>query len=186
MKIKSIASICKNNKTIMLYEGESCQWIGNGAAWYPLYNLPTLSEEHIFTMFDIPDEKKEKYLFQHFDSMPEFCLNDACDNEVQLERADMLICKDGSTYEPLITENGIIFINERYLAPFADCVDGIDLYERKTPSGQQYIAVKEGFLLLGIVLIVDLITEEFIDEISAILKYSEIIMNRRESQEVER
>ena len=53
MKLKQIEAILKAEKTIIVSETPSCQWLGNGAAFYPVYNLPKLTQDNIFTMFDI-------------------------------------------------------------------------------------------------------------------------------------
>lgn len=59
MKIKQIEAILKASKTIAVIETPSCQWLSNGFAAYPIYNLPELTEENIFAMFDIPKDKQE-------------------------------------------------------------------------------------------------------------------------------
>ena len=49
----------------------------------------------------------------------------------------------------------------------------MQLYERYTPGGEIYIAVKEGFLLTGIIRPYDnIITEEFIKELERIYRLS--------------
>ena len=52
MKIKNIAAICKKNKYAVIYEryGESggvIQYIGDGAAAYPVTGLPALDKESL-------------------------------------------------------------------------------------------------------------------------------------------
>lgn len=147
MKIKAIASICKANKSLILYEGRECQWISDGAAMFPLFGLPKMTKEHIFTMFDIPEDKRDGYYFDSRENLPLLCFEDTDNAERLLDRATLSVCARGRVLEPLKTSLGIAFINEKYLTPFGDCADGFELYERVTPSGQVYIAVKEGFIL---------------------------------------
>ena len=45
MKIKKIIDLCKKRGIFRLYAGESVQWISDGCALYPLYNLPEFDEE---------------------------------------------------------------------------------------------------------------------------------------------
>ena len=52
MKLKQIEAILKSEKTIIVSETSSCQWLGNGEVFYPVYNLPKLTKENIFTMFE--------------------------------------------------------------------------------------------------------------------------------------
>ena len=62
MKIKRVESILKARKTIITYHtADKCQWIGDGSAFYPIYNLPPLTEENIFVMFDIAESKRDKF-----------------------------------------------------------------------------------------------------------------------------
>lgn len=51
MKIKNIAAICKKNKYAVIYErytegGGVVQYIGDGAAAYPVTGLPALDKEY--------------------------------------------------------------------------------------------------------------------------------------------
>lgn len=55
MKLKQIEAILKAEKTIIVSETSACQWLGNGSAFYPVYNLPKLTKDNIFTMFDITE-----------------------------------------------------------------------------------------------------------------------------------
>lgn len=53
MKIKSIATICKKNKQVVLFNrysdsGTISQYIGDGSAVYPISGLPELDEESTF------------------------------------------------------------------------------------------------------------------------------------------
>ncbi|MBQ7847451.1 MAG: hypothetical protein IJ344_04110 [Clostridia bacterium] len=57
MKVKAVESILKGEKTILLYGdnvNEGCvQWLGASDALYPMYGMPLLSEELLYTIFDI-------------------------------------------------------------------------------------------------------------------------------------
>ncbi|OGO90328.1 MAG: hypothetical protein A2Y17_12225 [Clostridiales bacterium GWF2_38_85] len=186
MKIKSIASICKNNKSVILYEGKSCQWISDGAAIYPLFGLPKMTKENIFTMFDVPEEKQSGFYFDSKEELPSFCFSDADGGERLLDRATLSVCAKGHVVEPLKTSLGIAFINEKYLAPFGDCVNGFELYERVTKSGQVYIAVKEGFILLGIIMPYDLVNEEFVNDLNSLFQLSSVALANKQQAEREK
>ena len=64
MKIKAIEAIIKANKTIVIIKEDGCQWLGNGSALYPLYDFPKMNQQNIFAMFDIPEDKREKYAYR--------------------------------------------------------------------------------------------------------------------------
>lgn len=68
MKIKNIAAICKKNKYAVIYEryGESggvIQYIGDGAAAYPVTGLPALDKESLLTIFDVPEKQRKSASF---------------------------------------------------------------------------------------------------------------------------
>ena len=177
MKIASIQQICKSAKRIELFSapGASVQWISDGGAFYPLYNLPEMEEENVFALFDIPEKKQEKIHFEHKYQLPEaLSFADATATETPLEFGNISIYARGRILAPIKTSLGIIYINEKYLKPFSDAENGVQLYERYTPRGGVYIAVKEGFLLTGIILPYDIITKEFVAELETIYKLSAV------------
>lgn len=62
MKIKSIAAICKKNKYVVLFDkysenGETVlQYIGDGAAVYPVVGLPPLDKESVLTIDQLDND----------------------------------------------------------------------------------------------------------------------------------
>ena len=75
MKIKNIAAICKKNKYAVIYEryGESggvIQYIGDGAAAYPVTGLPALDKESLLTIFDVPEKQREDWLHRSESGLP--------------------------------------------------------------------------------------------------------------------
>ncbi len=177
MKIASIQQICKSAKKIELFSapGASVQWISDGGAFYPLYNLPEMEEENVFALFDIPEKKQEKIHFEHKYQLPEaLSFADATATETPLEFGNISIYARGRILAPIKTSLGIIYINEKYLKPFSDAENGVQLYERYTPRGVVHLAVKEGFLLTGIILPYDIITKEFVAELETIYKLSAV------------
>lgn len=64
MKIKKAFDICKKNKSIyisMTSEGE--QWLSDGNAVYPIFELPLLNENYICKLYDINDAQRDKITF---------------------------------------------------------------------------------------------------------------------------
>lgn len=179
MKIKSVTSICKSNKTIILSENKSYQWISDGAAIYPMFGLPKMTKDQVLTMFDIPEDKRNGFYFEE-KSFPKICFDDSVTDETKLERAKLSLCVGGVMLEPLKTSQGITYINERYLKPFDDAP--IELYERNTRDGQTYIAIKEGFLLTGIITPYDPINEDFVNMLNDLYTLSNIAFENKESK----
>lgn len=98
MKLKKIEQILKRNKTIILYHGpDDIQFLSDGAALYPMFNLPELTKESIFTMFDIPEEKASKFLFEirALSQSLDVNVKDIDPTENLLERSKISICLNG-------------------------------------------------------------------------------------------
>lgn len=184
MKLSAIQQICKGAKRIELYAPykTGTQWISDGGAFYPLYNLPFFEDESVFTFFDIPEKKRNKITLTEHDELPAtFDFADRDSGENLLKQGNISICAGGRTLIPLHTSLGTVYINAKYLTPFKDSEVGVQLYERNTPSGAVYIAVKEGFLLTGIILPFDIVTKDFIKELEALCKGSAIAEENKKS-----
>lgn len=152
MVINKIISLCKNAKSIMLYKTDSVQWIGDGRAIYPLYGMPELSEENAFTIFDIPAEKRAKFHFTEIDGIPDYIsTRDEEENEGVLIKHPVGIAWHGRELEPLASADGFLFVESKYLGPFKDLPNGVQLYKRCTDGGTPYIAAKDGMFLVGII-----------------------------------
>lgn len=98
MKLKKIEQILKRNKTIILYHGpDDIQFLSDGTALYPMFNLPELTKESIFTMFDIPEEKASKFLFEirALSQSLDVNVKDIDPTENLLERSKISICLNG-------------------------------------------------------------------------------------------
>lgn len=173
MKIKTVESLLKQTKFITLYDDDRCQWVSNGHACYPLRNMPLLDADSIFTMLDVPEDKKDKYIFRR-DKLSATTL-DFSDNvlgERVFDRDLINLSMGGKEIEPLRSHSGgIVFLDTNLLKPFAD-EKSVELYERRTKSGEIYIAVKTGLLLLGVILPVRVINETFIEMLSDLTNLS--------------
>ena len=163
MKIKNIAAICKKNKYAVIYEryGESggvIQYIGDGAAAYPVTGLPALDKESLLTIFDVPEKQREDWFVQVAGIPSEISFEDMDANEKPVEREAISIAYSGKTLKPLQTRRGLVFIESRYLSPVSDILDVLELYERITPGGTPYIVAKAGFLLQAVIMPYDVIS----------------------------
>lgn len=167
MKINKLAALLKKSGTITLYgmERTRTQWVGDGAAAYPLLGLPYLEESSLYTMFDINERQQDKLHFQHVD-LPDntnFADTDDCENII--ESGKISLATAGHLIRPLQTQKGIVFIDTKYLAPLSDTLVSAEFYERISPSGQVYIAVKSGFMLMGVIFPYDLISQLFVAQL---------------------
>ena len=119
MKFKKIQSLLRQIKTIQIRHGETAQWIGDGSALYPIYNLPELTERAIQTILDIDDDAWDKYDFEDFPIM-KISEEDVIEGMKQLDRLEITIHWKGRDLIPLIGEGKIYFIQAKYLKPFDD------------------------------------------------------------------
>lgn len=185
MKMSVIQQICKGAKRIELLSDSSSvtQWISDGGAFYPLYDLPELEQDSVFALFDIPEKKQEKISFLYKYAFPEMiCFKDRMEGESALEFGTISICKNGRILRPYKTSRGMIYINEKYLKPFSDSENGVQLYERCTSGGTVYVAVKEGVVLKGIILPYDVVTKAFVSELKTICELSAVVAETKRAE----
>lgn len=168
MKIKQVESILKKSKTIIVSKTPDCQWLGNGRALYPIYDLPELNESQIFALFDIPAEKREKFHYKEEHIPSVINISDFDETEQLVEAIEpFIICK--GVQIPLKTEQGVVFIDKSLLSPFADLPSGYECFTRTAPGGTIYIAVKSGINLIGIIYPSTIIDEKFCSNLSELL-----------------
>lgn len=184
MKIKKAFDICKKAKTIILYRNRlgDVQMLSDGAAVYPLDNLPELDEEYICQIYDINDKQREKIRFMIDEPLPEgYMFDDVDPAETETQIMDFSIKMDGcGVLLPIFTESGIKFINTIYLTPFSDTDSGdIHITMRRTKSGLEYFALKVGMLLYAIILPVDIINKPFVDKLKKLYDYSKLVLEER-------
>lgn len=159
MKLSKIGALCKGAKRFIIYSAAGSQWLSDGYVLYPLVDLPHLDEESVYTIFDIPEDKRSKVHYEERTSLPYgISVADTVTDEVAVQYAPVGISYRGAVYSPVKGRGGILFIDRRYLAPFSD---DITLFERYYPnSDRSYIAVKRGLLLEGIITPSDVATRE--------------------------
>lgn len=122
MKIKAVESLLKQTRCITLYDDDSCQWVSNGHACYPLRNMPMLDQDSIFTMLDVPEDKKDKYIFRRDElSVTTLDFSDNVLGERVFDRDLINLSMGGKEIEPLRSHSGgIVFLDTNLLKPFAD------------------------------------------------------------------
>lgn len=99
MKIKKIIDLCKKRGIFRLYAGESVQWISDGCALYPLYNLPEFDEETLYRVFDITEKQQDKISFRYELHLPSaICIDDYMQGEALCEKGTMVIGAGGKKH----------------------------------------------------------------------------------------
>lgn len=175
MKLKQIESILKRNKNVIMYDAGGVQWLSDGAALYPVFGMPKLSEENLLTMWDVPEDKRSKWHFHVASSIGQD-IRDTVEGEYIAKRDMSPVCFKGEIVEPLEMEEGVIFISQRYLRPFDDIENGYELYIRHSSGGVPYVVVKEGYVLVGAVMPMMVIDKAFVDELERLLELSKMAL----------
>ena len=91
---------------------------------------------------------------------------------------DFSIIYSGTELKPLKTRNGIIFIQQKYLAPLEDVLDVLQLYERVTPDGESYIAAKAGLLIAAVIFPYSVVNEKFVNRLEEVARESRRVLNK--------
>lgn len=188
MIIKNIAAICKKSKQIRITENDGIQWVGNSYAMYPLYNLPCLDQNNVYTIFDFNEKQKNSTVFIN-NELKNICLDDICEKEVGLEPNGECIIHADSILKSFKCSLGIAFIDMAYLKPLKDAENGLLFYERFINDSVSYIAVKSGFMLLAVIMPVDVINEDYIEKTENFLNacklsYENKLLREKESNTV--
>jgi hypothetical protein len=155
MKIKKLVSICKLNKTAIIYErktGEVIQqYIGDGNAFYPIYGLPRLTKESLLTIFDIAQEDWDKWKVRVQEAPPKEFTDDLVENEEPISKFYQQIVINGELIKSMCMPNyGTVFYKDAYMGPIRDGEE-IMFYGRYCGE-EPIIAVKSGLLLQATIL----------------------------------
>lgn len=157
MKISAIEKICKEAKMIRLFMVGDVQWVAAGYGCYPLWGLPRMSAEQMCGMFDIPEDKRGKFMLDdEIDAPAGYNFEDYDRDEQPLKQSAVSVMVDGVMLVPCLTDNGLLWIQPRLFLPFStiktDAGEGVNYHVRKTEGGGRYVAVKNGISLCGLVM----------------------------------
>ena len=176
MKIEKIINLCKRHGRIRICENEGVQWITDGTAIYPLFGCPVFDETSLCAAYDISDEKTQII----FDALPR-CVDfsDEAENETEVTRGAPIF----GSLVPLTTSHGVEFIQSKYLAPFSDSDDNmLRIYERTNAAGMTYFAIKDGLMLVGIIMPYDCIDEAFVKRLKDLAEQCEITLYHKKNE----
>lgn len=178
MKIKKIIKLCKDAHQLILYADteRNMQWLSDGFAIYPLQGCPVFDEDSFCKTYEINDTQRNKIVFRINEELPSRYDFDDTDNlETVVERLPLSVCYCSYNSVALKTEHGVEFINAEHLMPFADYNSRELSYSlRHNKNGHPYFAVKNGFMLIGIIEPIKMIDKTFFEELKAFEKQVEI------------
>ena len=123
--------------------------MSDGYGYYPLGDLPRLDRDNIFAMFDVAEDKREKYYVEERYIMPnDIDISDVAKDEVLLKYVPVWLVVSGAVMIPLIARGRVLFVDKRYFSPFDFSVE---CYERKAADGKSYIVTKRGMIACGVI-----------------------------------
>lgn len=193
MKLKKIEKICKASRSVHIYDdvftvgdesGLDCQWIGDGSAMYAIDGAPYLDENGVRVLFDIGDHNRPKITVVHNERLPSgICFSDTCEGEEPLEPVELKMSLGGIPLYLLRDVSGsMIVIRDVYRTPFDDW-GACTCYKRIGESGEPYVAVKTGFVLRGVILPYNCITDSFVDALHAAHKAAGVSVAKQRQEE---
>lgn len=150
MKISKLFALMKRRKRIVVMQGKTAQWVGDGVSLYPIYNLPKLSERTMQTILDINDDAWDKFTFDEYDVM-RVSEDDFSEGQIDLQPMEIMLHWKGSDLIPLYGGGRIYFIMAKYLKPFTDAI----LLSYSWRKDEKVIAVNEGMLLSALIVPVE-------------------------------
>ena len=186
MKIKKIVDLCKKRGMVYIIsdaEGGGVQWLGDGAAFYPLFDAPRFDKESLCTIFDINEVQAEKILFRIEDKLPvsfNFDNNDECESFA--DESEIHIIYGGRTLRPIHTDEGIVFLNVKYLAPLSDA-DNVEIYKRYSTGDTVYFVAKVGYEVQAVIMPVDIMDKGFMESVDRLASHSAIAFKNKERTE---
>ena len=184
MKIKKIVDICRREGVARIYDDvKEVQWLSCGYACYPLYEVPNLSEDEFFTIFDFTSKQRENTVFERAEFPASLSTSDTYPGEKICEKLSPNIPVGSRLLIPFSTANGIKFLDSEYLAPFADEINDIEIYERVSGKGDPYFAVKVGMCLRAIITPYNAVNKSFVDNIEKIHSLCIRALCNKESEE---
>ena len=183
MKIKKIIDLCKKSGTLCLYEGAAAQWISDGSAFYPLYDVPGFDENTLCRTFDITEKQQSKIRFGFDVYLPAaYCFDDHTEGEILCEQSPVSIEQGTSVLIACRTTRGIMFLDRKYLVPLENTAGRMpEIYERTAENGQLYFAVKSGLILAAVVLPCDIISTYFVGQLRALYEQCCFALQNRSS-----
>ncbi len=175
MKIQKIQSLCKSAKRIIIFNDadEGIQWISDGYCLFPLLNLPRLTEDNIYALFDIPEDKRGKIFFEEREELPKsLCFEDYFEGECAVKPEAFGIVAYGRALEIIRGAEGAILYDKKYFSVFDD---DVILFERLRPAGSPYIVAKEGMFVAGVIMPFDpnITLKEWLTNVAETLRFNE-------------
>ena len=149
MKIQQIINLCKKMGELYVVHTGDVQWVGNGQAMYPLYDLPKLTAEELCNIYSITEEQQSKMILndRKAKDFPGVDFEEIGAEGKPVEINKMGIIYAGQVMMALKNEEEINFARKLYFTPFKE---EIELWKKECAMGSYYVATA-GMLTVGII-----------------------------------
>lgn len=154
MKLQKLWALLKASKYIVKWQGADAEWLCDGRAFFPVHGLPSLTEQTLRTMLDVPEEKWTSYHYREEGELP-FSDLDNYTGEEELRVSKITFTVYGVEFIALTKGLDIYLVRAKQLKPLGDSA-GLSFYLR-----QGYVAVKEGMVLRAVIA-PEIITDDMI------------------------
>lgn len=189
MKLKKIISLCKSNKHISLYTDGSrdSQWLSDGIGAYLLDDYIELDTSKLCFLYDIDDKAQDKISMYDLPLPAGINFEDNILEESEVEELGLSINYNGGTLLPLMTEEGILYIQQKYLTPLTDnSQDTWSFFLRHDNHDKPLIIVKIGLFIAAVISTYKM-PELFIDKLETLYKQTElsILIEKKRNEQSE-
>lgn len=153
MKLSKLWALLKASKYITKWEGSDTEWLSDGRAFFPVYGLPTLTEQALRTMLDVDEDKWTSYHYREEGELPFSDLDNFRDDE-ELRASKVTFTVYGVEFVALTKGLDIYLVSMKELKPLDS--EGLGFYLR-----DGFVAVKEGMVLRAVIT-PEIITDDMI------------------------
>lgn len=161
MKLKDIAKLCAKTHSIGISEVSGTQWLGNGYAAYPVFNLPPLDEDTAPAVLDFDEEKAKTLTVRYVDLQSKFDLREENDDEEALTAVLLRFLYRGETLDAWQTESGrIVLVDPTYTKPYFADESSVPMFYLRHGEHGDYIVGKSGMFVTAIIMPRELDTKE--------------------------
>lgn len=154
MKIKNVIKACKEHRTIQAvcikYDMGEEKWLGDGRSLWLMPEYMNVDMDSIFGIYDFSEAEQERtqYILKSANDVG-FDFEDSEDGG-EIDLLGIILNISGADIRPVKTEEGVIYIEEKYFNIFKDKQFSLKL--KRMQDKEPYIAAYEGLLLIGIIL----------------------------------
>lgn len=157
MRAKRIAAQVKAQGRAELWsvtdsDGVVRQWISTGAAVYPVDGMPFLKVENLPALLSLSEKELDKIRLEEGAKPDYINLRDVTTGECLVDALDVTLNVGGQEMLPVQAGGKTYFIDMAPLAPIMAEYKKAELWLRKTVNGIKYFAVKNGMMLVGVVM----------------------------------